>query len=95
MDNFFWVMVALAVGYVLGRNSVLRMDGETRTPMPVGELPAEAKGRMEDALRRGDKIDAIRIVRTATGAGLKESKAFVDAFAAKRAERRKGDPIGH
>jgi ribosomal protein L7/L12 len=33
-----------------------------------------------NALRNGKKIDAIKIYRSATGAGLAEAKAAVDAF---------------
>lgn len=42
---------------------------------PEGELP----GGADAALLAGNKIDAIKIVREATGLGLKESKDAVDA----------------
>jgi hypothetical protein len=45
------------------------------TPLP--DLPAEALA----AMREGRTIDAIRIVREATGLGLKEAKELVDAVA--------------
>ncbi|MCM8557772.1 hypothetical protein [Sphingomicrobium sediminis] len=95
MDGFFWVMLAGFMGFVLGRKSMEnellgKAEGPPREP---GTLSDRARVAMEDAIRRGSTIEAIKIVRTDTGAGLKESKAFVDAFAAKRAEGRKGDPI--
>ena len=41
---------------------------------PYGDVPAS----VVDALRRGDKIQAIRDYRAATGVGLKEAKEFVE-----------------
>ena len=43
---------------------------------PSQALPAGAI----DALRRGDTIEAIRLLRASTGLGLKEAKDLVDAF---------------
>jgi ribosomal protein L7/L12 len=37
---------------------------------------------VEPLLRRGNKIDAIKVYRTATGTGLKEAKDTVDAIEA-------------
>ncbi|HEY4371122.1 MAG TPA: hypothetical protein VGN52_04295 [Burkholderiales bacterium] len=48
--------------------------------MPNDTLPPEVIG----ALQRGDTIDAIRLLRDATGLGLKESKEMVDAYKAGR-----------
>ena len=48
-------------------------EGKRFTP---DALPTEA----QQALRHGNKIDAIRIVREKTGLGLKEAKDAVDAF---------------
>jgi hypothetical protein len=45
-------------------------------PSPGDGLPSS----FHDALRRGHLIEAIKIYRTATGAGLKEAKAAVDAM---------------
>jgi Ribosomal protein L7/L12 C-terminal domain len=50
-------------------------------PSPTsGSLPSQAL----DALRHGNKIEAIKIVRQATGLGLAEAKALVDAYEAGR-----------
>ncbi|MCJ7421466.1 ribosomal protein L7/L12 [Sphingomicrobium astaxanthinifaciens] len=97
MDGWFWMMVTFVVGYLLGRNSMAGKAAAGPTAAakgrPVGELSARGRAAVEAALHRGHKIEAVKAVREETGAGLKEAKAFVDAFAAKRAERRKGDPI--
>lgn len=47
-------------------------------PVSLPPLPAEAAS----ALARGQKIEAIKIVREHTGLGLKESKDLVDAHEA-------------
>ena len=47
-----------------------------------GELPATAI----EALTKGRKIEAIKIVRQETGVGLKEAKDAVDAYVAARPE---------
>ena len=41
---------------------------------PYGDLPAE----VIKALKRGEKIQAIKHYRDATGAGLKEAKEFIE-----------------
>jgi ribosomal protein L7/L12 len=44
-------------------------------PTPDGTLPADVL----DALRRGQHLEAIKLLREATGIGLKEAKEAVDA----------------
>ena len=44
--------------------------------MPAGALAAN----VIDALHRGNKIEAVRLVRDQTGMGLKEAKDAVDAY---------------
>ena len=46
------------------------------TTMPAGALSAN----VIEALRRGHKIEAIKLVREQTGMGLKEAKDAVDAY---------------
>jgi len=48
-----------------------------RTPAP------EELARIEEALRQGRKIDAIKLYRECTGAGLAEAKAAVEIMQAK------------
>jgi ribosomal protein L7/L12 len=45
-------------------------------PQPHGPVPADAAA----ALKRGDKIEAIKLMREASGLGLKEAKAAVEAL---------------
>jgi len=49
------------------------------TPAQGDALPAD----VESALRRGNKIEAIRLLRGHTGLGLKEAKDTIDAAAGK------------
>ena len=44
------------------------------------ELSPEASSEVMDLLRKGDKIGAIKVLRTATGLGLAESKNMVEAM---------------
>lgn len=48
---------------------------------------AEAPPRVLDALRRGEKIEAIKEYRAATGAGLKEAKEYVEELQRRSAPR--------
>lgn len=52
---------------LLLRNAGLQYDPYADLPAPVAE-----------ALRRGDKIEAIKHYRQATGAGLKDAKEFIE-----------------
>ena len=44
----------------------------------AAELPADIDVTVRGLLRRGEKIEAIRLVRESTGLDLKDSKDFVD-----------------
>lgn len=44
------------------------------------ELTPEQVEEISHALEKGNKIEAIKIYREATGQGLKESKDFIDAL---------------
>ncbi|MBX7244503.1 MAG: ribosomal protein L7/L12 [Candidatus Sumerlaeaceae bacterium] len=47
------------------------------------EIPEDKQSQIEAELSRGNKIEAIKIHREATGLGLKESKDAIDALEAK------------
>ncbi len=51
-------------------------DGHAIASTPLGELPSEAVA----AISGGHVVEAVRIVRQATGLGLKEAKDLVDAY---------------
>jgi hypothetical protein len=42
--------------------------------------PGQVPPQVADALKRGEKIQAIKLYREATGAGLKDAKEFVEAI---------------
>jgi ribosomal protein L7/L12 len=70
------VMLAVRSGGMSSRSLGWRSDG---LPPPIS---ADLYEQLEDLVRHNRKIEAIRRVRHATGAGLKEAKAAVDAIAA-------------
>lgn len=81
-------LVALAVGYALGR----RRSGGTRVVWQgaAPDLPADAE--LEELVRRGRKIDAIRRYRELHGGGLKDAKDAVERL---EARLRTGPPPQH
>ena len=73
------------------------MNNPSRQPDTIAKLPAAAVA----ALQRGNKIEAIKLVREERGLGLKEAKDLVDQYvqsqpalqnqiAAAQAEKRRG-----
>ena len=72
-------LVAFVVGYALGR----RRSGGTRVvwQSAAPDLPADAE--LEELVRRGRKIDAIRRYRELHGGGLKDAKDAVDRLEAR------------
>lgn len=53
--------------------------GEEPLPYrPMGTMSEDQAQRMTEAIFAGQKIEAIKLYREATGTGLKESKGFVD-----------------
>jgi ribosomal protein L7/L12 len=42
-------------------------------------VPAEARAKVEDAMARGSKVEAIKLLREATGLGLAQAKDHIDA----------------
>ena len=93
-DQVIWLLLVGWLAYQFGRWKGAHERPDAPQPKrPPGELSPAAKRRMEEAIHRGATIEAIRIVRDDTGSGLKEAKAFVQSFGARRAERRPGDPI--
>jgi large subunit ribosomal protein L7/L12 len=89
-DAAGWIVVAavLALGFVLGRASGLsaaRRDVLASVPQTLAragaKLSPETLAKAQAALAGGQKIKAIRLVREATGLGLKESKEAVDQMA--------------
>lgn len=46
----------------------------------AGPLPPDARAAILDLIRRGNKIEAIKVMREKTGFGLKEAKDAVEAM---------------
>jgi ribosomal protein L7/L12 len=81
--GWFVVLAALALGYVLGRASgrgAAQRDGLMAAPKPAsGTKPSpEALAAVQAALAAGNKIAAIKLLREASGLGLKEAKDAVE-----------------
>lgn len=85
--NLVALFVVFALGFLMGRRS---HDGGNIEPLDENRLSSAALSRIDAAIARGQKIEAIRIAREDCGAGLAEAKMFVDA---REAAHRKGDPI--
>lgn len=77
-----WIggLVGIVLGFVLGR--ITAPSGErTELPRPMGTQvrpPATPDQQVDDLLRAGQKIQAIKLVRERTGLGLREAKDLVD-----------------
>jgi large subunit ribosomal protein L7/L12 len=82
------VLVALALGFALGRRSASaaaprdRLMGAPPPLTQVGTKPSpEALAAVRAALAAGNRIEAIKLLREATGMGLKASKEAVERMA--------------
>lgn len=76
------IMVATVGGMVLAVGLALRSRTH-RPPQPVDlDWDATRDADFQDALARGNKIEAIKIYREKTGLGLKESKDAVEYYQA-------------
>jgi len=58
------------------------------------EIPDPLPGDVVEAIERGDKLIAIKLLRTATGAGLKEAKDAVEAHGRGGASTARSAPSG-
>ena len=75
------VVVGIAVAITLAVRTERR---DRRTPIPAEALAAVdgLRPRIVELLRRGRAIEAVKLVRQATGLSLQSSKDLVDAIAA-------------
>ena len=82
--NLAWVVVLPA--FFLGAvkrvisGETINLNSPTAVPFEPRELDSETESEIADALRRGEKIEAIRLYRERTGAGLKEAKEHVEGL---------------
>ena len=77
---------ATGAGLAEAKAAVERLRAEAHAASAVA-LPAFGDGALAigESLRAGNKIEAIRLYRAATGLGLKEAKDAIDAILAEKA----------
>lgn len=82
-----WVVVGLVallafrLGVGFGR---LAADSERIQPISATRISPPARARIDDALRRGRKIEAIKILRDDTSCGLAEAKKTIEGLGGPR-----------
>lgn len=80
--SLFLVLAGFAFGYRKAREHTeagrRNLDGPPPMPLDPPRLSGDIRARIEDALRRREKIEAIMILREASGLGLKEAKEEVE-----------------
>jgi len=78
---FVVAAIAFKLGSVFGR---LGADSERIQPISTTRISPEARVKIDDALRRGSKIEAIKILREDAGCGLAEAKKTVETVLSPR-----------
>lgn len=84
-----WIVgaAALAVGFVVGRasgraaarsESLMGVPGAAARPAAPAAVPADLPPEVLAAARSGQKIEAIKLLREATGLSLTEAKEAVE-----------------
>ena len=73
-----WTGLVFLSGYLIGA----RGKGEIAEPLhfDVNTVSPEARMRIEQSLKHGKKIEAIRTLRADTGLGLKDAKTVIDRW---------------
>jgi hypothetical protein len=86
MELTSWQWLAVAVlgaivifrlGMWFGRGAA---EAERIQPISPTRISPEARALIDDALRRGERIEAVKIVREHAGCGLAEAKKTIDAM---------------
>lgn len=72
-----WTVAVFRLGYGMGR---LVRDGSSIVPIDITRASPAARAAIDDALGRGRKIEAIRVLRQDTSCGLAEAKATIEAL---------------
>jgi hypothetical protein len=70
-------VIVFRLGFGLGR-----LAGQSSDIVPISptRISPQARAQIDDALRRGEKIEAIKLLRADTGCGLAEAKQTVEAL---------------
>ncbi|KHK89398.1 ribosomal protein L7/L12 [Novosphingobium malaysiense] len=74
------LLVVFALGWMAGRGTARRRGASAPLPPAYFDLGPALRAEIETAVAEGHKIDAIKLLREATGMGLKESKDAVEAM---------------
>jgi ribosomal protein L7/L12 len=72
-----WTLLVFRLGMSIGR---MAKDAESIEPIDEARIRMGTRMKIDDALRRGAKIEAIKILREDTGCGLAEAKKTVEAM---------------
>ncbi len=87
LELYQLVILLLAVAYAAfrvgratapGNSEEARMLARVNAEDLFAKLPADAQTAVDERIRNGKIIEAVKIIRENTGAGLKESKQAVD-----------------
>lgn len=85
--TWVWVVIALAVGFILGKASPTREAREAARAaagVNLTRLSSEARARAEAALDQRKMIEAVKIIREDLGADLRDSKLVADLIVSQR-----------
>lgn len=84
-----WIVIAIVAvaAFILGRNSASGGEDKAEREMRARQdaenawtqLSPDVQAQVEAHIQAGKTIEAIRLVREATGMGLKQAKQIVDA----------------
>ncbi len=93
MDTNSYLLVGLGLLLIFLGSSIMSAVGRVNAKLSavmtalglestaVKNLPEDIRAQTLDLLARGEKIEAIKLVRASTGCGLKEAKDAVEALA--------------
>jgi len=84
LDWYFivWTGAVFLAGYLLGKRRPTAI--EPPLEFDRASISPEARAQIENALQRGQKIEAIKVLREDTGLGLKDSKTVIDNWVSGR-----------
>ncbi len=70
-------VIVFRIGFSFGR---LAAESERIQPISTTRISPEGRVAIDDALRRGDKVGAIKLLRQDTGCELVEAKKTIEAM---------------
>src|SRR5262249_31982669 len=83
MEIYAIAFGAFIIGFILGRvfEAASKTDKRVITDIQFTKIPSkEAEDKIKAFVRQGQKIEALKHLREATGLSLKESKEMVDSI---------------